>query len=262
MAFRAASDLGSEGRTLSGVALARFLIISCRDIMKTHLLTRELIESGGIDAMVARDAPTLRVLSETERTASLRATLDARPPGDAWLFAYGSLIWNPTIHAVESRTAWIDGWHRAFCLSTPLGRGTVENPGLTLGLDEGGRCAGVALRIAEEVLERELTLLWRREMLSGAYVPRWVDLLDQDGARFGGAITFTVNRTSHQYAGGLPSEETVRRLATACGAIGSAAEYLFATCEGLRARGIPDPVLDDLAARVAARCGGGHDTSA
>ncbi|WP_231711161.1 gamma-glutamylcyclotransferase [Xanthobacter dioxanivorans] len=220
--------------------------------MKMHLLTRELIESGGIDAIVARDAPSLPVLTEAERAASLRATLDARPAGDAWLFAYGSLIWNPTIRSVEHRTARIEGWHRAFCLSTPLGRGTVENPGLTLALDEGGFCDGVALRLAEDALEGELTLLWRREMLSGAYVPRWVDLLDAEGTRFGGAIAFTINRDSRQYAGGLPGEETVRRLATACGAIGSAADYLFATCEGLRDHGIPDPVLEDLAARVAA----------
>lgn len=227
--------------------------------MKTHLLTRELIEAGGIAAMAARAAPGLPLLSEEERAASLRAILDARPPGeDVWLFAYGSLIWNPAIHTAEKRVARIEGWHRAFCLSTPLGRGTVENPGLTLGLDSGGSCAGVGLRIAEDVLEQELTLLWRREMLSGAYVPRWVDLLDEAGARFGGGIAFTMDPASRQYAGCLPREETVRRLATASGILGSAADYLFATIEGLHAHGIPDPSLDELAADVtAARNAGG-----
>ncbi|MDI4663187.1 gamma-glutamylcyclotransferase [Xanthobacter autotrophicus] len=220
--------------------------------MKIQHLTRELIESGGIDAIAARDAPALRVLTDAERAASLRATLDARPDGDAWLFAYGSLIWNPTVHALECRTGRIEGWHRAFCLTTLIGRGTPDNPGLTLGLDEGGACAGVALRIDEDILERELAILWRREMLSGAYVPRWLDVFDADGVRFGSAISFTINRANCQYAGGLPRAEIVRRLASASGAIGSAAEYLFQTCAGLRAHGIPDPALEALADEVAA----------
>ncbi|MEP9354701.1 gamma-glutamylcyclotransferase [Xanthobacter sp. KR7-65] len=218
--------------------------------MKTQQLTRELIEAGGIDALVRRDAPSLRVLTEAERAQSLRETLALRPDGPVWLFAYGSLIWNPMIRTEECRTARIEGWHRAFCLSTMVGRGTCENPGLTLALDEGGSCTGVAFRIAEEELEPELALLWRREMLSGSYVPRWLDVHAPDGERFGSAIAFTTNRSSAQYAGGLPPEEVIRRLATAHGAIGSAAEYLFATCRGLEGHGIPDPVLEELAAAV------------
>jgi cation transport protein ChaC len=217
-----------------------------------HFLTREWIAAGGIAAMVAREAPTLRILSDAERAASLRATLEARPPGDVWLFGYGSLIWNPTIHSVERQTARIEGWHRAFCLSTRAGRGSADNPGLVLGLDVGGGCTGVAFRIAEDVLEAELALLWRREMLSGAYVPRWLDLLDGHGRRFGGAIAFTIDQGCQQYAGGLSMEEVVRRLATASGALGSAADYLFRTCEALRVHGISDPELERLAAHVEA----------
>lgn len=218
---------------------------------KQHL-TRELIESGGIDALVSRDAPTMRILSEAERKASLQATLAARPAGDAWLFGYGSLIWNPTISAVESRTARIAGWHRAFCLTTMVGRGSTNNPGLVLGLDAGGECTGVAFRIGEDQLEAELSILWRREMLSGAYIPRWLDLFDEQGERFGSAIAFTIDRAGLHYAGGLAPAELVRRLATATGALGSSADYLFRTCESLRTHGIPDPALDQLAAHVLA----------
>lgn len=217
-----------------------------------HLLTRELIEAGGVHAIVARDAPGLRLLTEEERAASLRATLAERPPGDVWLFGYGSLIWNPTIHSVERRTARIAGWHRAFCLSIRAGRGTAERPGLMLGLDAGGDCTGVAFRIAEEMLEAELALIWRREMVAGSYVPRWVDALDREGRRFGSAIAFTIDAAGEQYAGGLAHEIVVERLATASGALGSAAEYLFQTRDGLRAHGIPDPELERLAASVEA----------
>lgn len=220
--------------------------------MDKQELTRALLEAGTIDAMIARDAPAIRLLTKQERAASLQATLSRRPPTDVWLFGYGSLIWNPTIHYVERRTARVEGWHRRFCLSTHAGRGTMENPGLVLGLDNGGTCAGVAFRIADELVEAELALLWRREMLSDAYVPRWLDVLDEHGRRFGSAIAFTINPIGHHYAGQLAMEEVIRRLATASGALGSAADYLFKTCEGLRVEGMPDPDLERLAAGVRA----------
>ncbi|MFG1421398.1 gamma-glutamylcyclotransferase [Roseixanthobacter liquoris] len=220
--------------------------------MQRHILTRELIETDGIDAIAARDAPTLRILSPSERATSLRETLAERPEGDVWLFGYGSLIWNPSIQFAERRTARVEGWHRAFCLSALVGRGSMDNPGLVLGLDEGGSCAGVAFRIAEKMLEAELSLVWKREMLAAAYVPRWVDVRDDAGARFGNAIAFTIDKAGRHYAGGLPENEAIQRIATASGALGSSADYLFQTCEGLRAHGIPDTELEELAARVAA----------
>lgn len=73
--------------------------------MDRQLLTRELIETGGIDAMVVRDAPTMRTLSDAQRAASLHATLAAKPKEDVWLFGYGSLIWNPTVYFVERQVA-------------------------------------------------------------------------------------------------------------------------------------------------------------
>jgi cation transport protein ChaC len=63
-----------------------------------------------------------------------------------------------------------------------------------LGLDRGGRCAGVAFRIAEEVLKEELSIIWRREMLTGAYTPHWVPLRDRAGEVFGSGIAFTINQ--------------------------------------------------------------------
>ena len=221
--------------------------------MTDFVLTRALLEAGGVDAMVARSAPDLRLLSEAERAESLRQTLARRPPGEpVWLFGYGSLIWNPQIHAVERRTATVRGWHRAFCLSTQAGRGTPDNPGLVLGLDVGGSCSGVAFRIADELVETELPLLWRREMLAGSYEPRWLDLEDAAGCCFGSAIAFTVNPLADQYAGDLAKEVVISRLASAGGELGTSADYLFRTCAGLHAEGIADAEMDSLAATVAA----------
>ncbi len=214
--------------------------------MPTPSLTREMIEAGVIDAMVARDAPTVRILSEDERKASLHDTLAAKPKEDVWLFGYGSLIWNPTIRFVEKRVACVHGWHRAFCLATPAGRGSVDNPGLVLGLDAGGHCDGVAFRISADEAEAELAMLWKREMLSNSYVPRWLDLMDENGYRFACGLAFTINPTDERYAGQMPREQVVRALATASGALGSSADYLFQTCEGLHAFGIRDAELECL----------------
>lgn len=215
-------------------------------------LSRALLEAGGIDAMLTRDAPDLRLLTEAERAESLRATLAARPEGPVWLFAYGSLIWNPAFRYEEQRTARIEGWHRAFCLSTVAGRGTLELPGLVLGLDAGGHCEGLALRLGEEDLEGELTLIWRREMVTSAYVPHWVELFDREGRCFGRAIAFTIDPSGPHYAGGLSMEAVIGRLAKAAGHLGSSADYLFQTRDGLRAHGIPDRELEALAAKVEA----------
>ncbi len=195
------------------------------------VLTRDLLENGGLLRMIAETSPTLPVLTEAERAASLAATLAQRPPedrarrGGVWLFAYGSLIWNPAIAFAERRFARIHGWHRAFCLSTHAGRGTPEEPGLVLGLDRGGACAGAAFRVEEALVETELTLLWQREMLSGSYAPRWVPVRGADGAAFARAVTFTIRREGPFYTARLPRAELVRRLATARGALGSSAEY-------------------------------------
>lgn len=217
-----------------------------------NVLTRDLLRGGGIERMIADSVPGLRILTEEERRASLAALLAKRPGHGhgAWVFAYGSLIWNPAIYYVERRFARIHGWHRSFCLSTMAGRGSPDAPGLVLGLDRGGACAGAAFRIAEECLDEELPILWRREMLSGSYRPCWVPVRDETGAAFGHAIAFTIRRGGTYYAGGLAEDEIVRRLAKASGALGSSAEYLFHTRDGLRSLGITDRRIERLADQV------------
>ena len=217
-------------------------------------LTRELLLGNGLADMIARATPHIRVLTDAERTASLHAVLADRPEhGDGvWLFAYGSLIWNPTIRVGERRVARALGWHRAFCLSTSAGRGTPDNPGLLLGLRPGGDCMGAVLRVAEADLAHELDVLWRREMVTGGYLPRWLEVEDAAGAPLGHAIGFTIDPDGPGYIDGLTEAQTLRRLATARGELGSSAEYLLRTWHGLRAMGIADPLVDRLAPLVEA----------
>jgi cation transport protein ChaC len=222
--------------------------------LPTTGLTRELLLSNGLAEMIAREMPHVRVLTEAERRASLHAVLAERPEhGDGvWLFAYGSLIWNPTIRIGERRVATALGWHRAFCLSTTVGRGTQDNPGLLLGLRVGGACAGAVLRVAEHDIEHELDVLWRREMVTGGYVPRWLQVVDAAGAPLGHAIGFTSDPQGPSYIAELDEQVMLARLATARGALGTSAEYLLRTWHGLRAMGISDPLVDRLAPLVEA----------
>lgn len=221
-------------------------------VAEHHPLTRRMIEDGGLDAILIRDAPGLKLLTQAEREASLHEFLAQRPDGPVWIFGYGSLIWNPVVRVEERRTASVEGWHRAFCLAVRAGRGSPENPGLVLALDRGGSCSGIAFRLADEGMAGELSILWKREMAAGAYVPRWLELKDAWGESFGNAIAFTINEASEFYASSLTPEELIVRLATASGALGSSADYLFETCAGLRLHGIPDAELEHLAERVEA----------
>ncbi len=85
-------------------------------------------------------------LSDEEREAT-RAQVLARTGKDLWVFAYGSLMWDPGIHIVEIRIATLTGFHRRFCLKSRIGRGSADNPALMAALDSGGDCQGLALRI-------------------------------------------------------------------------------------------------------------------
>ena len=215
-------------------------------------ITRESIMDGSMRRWLTTADPTLKVATDEEHTAAIAAMLKARPdaPGDVWVFAYGSLIWNPTIHTLERRCADLRGYHRRFCLWTHLGRGTPDCPGLMLALEGGGSCRGIAYRIAEAEAEHELMLLWRREMVTGAYRARWVKAVTPEGPV--AAIAFTMNAKHHRYAGRLPEAEVSAVIARAEGALGACSKYLFSTVEHLRELGIRDHGMERLARRVEA----------
>jgi cation transport protein ChaC len=192
------------------------------------------------------------LLSEQALEDSLQDVLrSAHRAPDVWVFAYGSLIWNPVLEFDERIVVTAHGYHRSFCLWSRVNRGTPENPGLVLGLDRGGRCSGIAYRIPQRLADDELHLLWRREMLLGSYAPRWVHVTH--GERAFRALAFVVNRDRLGYAGRLPAREIVARLIRARGKIGTGLDYLRRTIEGLAADGIRDPHLVNLDALARAR---------
>jgi glutathione-specific gamma-glutamylcyclotransferase len=215
-------------------------------------ITRETVLSGAVAAYIRSADPTVRLQSDAERRAAVARMLAERPDGggDVWLFAYGSLIWNPTVEYSERRVATVRGYHRRFCLWSHLGRGSAETPGLTLGLERGGQCCGVAYRIAAALAQEELELIWRREMATNAYIPRWVRMVLPDGAAW--AIALVVNRAHQRYAGLLQEAEIVAAIARAKGPLGPCAAYLFNTVAHLERLGVHDRKLGRLRDQVRA----------
>ena len=207
-------------------------------------LCRDDLISGGLRAAFLKANSSVQTWTDAQLERSLNCTLAHIPAGDVWVFAYGSLIWNPLFPFADRRLARVYGFHRSFCLWSRIGRGTPEKPGLVLGLDQGGSCGGLAYRIAATHVREELRLLWRREMVTGSYVPTWVKARTPLGAV--PAIAFVVDQHTANYAGRLATPEAARCIAGASGLHGACAEYLIRTLTGLREHGIDDHSLRDV----------------
>ncbi|HEY2818025.1 MAG TPA: gamma-glutamylcyclotransferase [Casimicrobiaceae bacterium] len=214
-------------------------------------LSRRYLEEGQMRALYLNAVTDGRALTDEQLSASLTETLAKKPKGAGWwVFAYGSLLWNPLFPVAEARAATIHGLHRRFCLHSLASRGTPDQPGLVLALEPGGICKGVAYRLPSPLALDELHLLWRREMVVGAYRPRWVQA--RAGERRIAALTFVVRRDHMQYAH-LSDDEQARIIAQACGAFGSSCDYLMRTRAALASHAIIDAYLERLARDVQLR---------
>ena len=173
-------------------------------------------------------------------------------PDELWLFAYGSLIWNPDFEHSLAETAVADGWHRSFCLKLTRWRGTRELPALMLALDEGQSCTGVVYRLSGGDHKTQIIRLLEREIDANppTNVPRWIDVSTNSGQIR--ALTFVADPNGPAYAGKLTLDNTAWVLARAAGHWGSCAQYLYNTFTKLEAEGIHDADLNTIQQLVAA----------
>lgn len=170
-----------------------------------------------------------------------------------WVFGYGSLLWNPGFDVAEKAVGTLAGYARSFCMRSIHHRGTEENPGLVLALDEqpDHACEGLALRVQPGVEEQTLSYLRERELISSAYLERDLEVDLQDGRRVR-AVVYVIDPHHVQYCGGLPLEEQAQIIARARGGMGPNTEYLFNTADHLAEIGLHDPELEWLSHRVKA----------
>ena len=162
------------------------------------MLTRQAIDSGEyLEHFVS--LPNLWTTDRIER--SLAETMKSKPAqtDEVWIFAYGSLMWNPMLQFDQRQVATLHGWHRSFCLHMDVGRGSPELPGRMLALESGGHTQGFALKLCPSTMADELRRVWIREMVLGSYRPVWAPVTLDDGTETQ-AIAFTADTTEEPLA--------------------------------------------------------------
>ena len=190
---------------------------------------------------------------DTQREANrVRLLAGRQQAADVWVFAYGSLMWDPGFYFAEVRRAQLSDHERSFNYQVIAGRGTPTQPGLVLSLmpRPGRSCEGLAFRIAAERVEIETQILWRREMLRGGYNPKWLDLQTPQGHVC--ALVFAANPEEPMYVHGLSQQETAHRLTQAQGHLGKNRDYLEQLAQQLQCLDIEDSYVIDLHRLVAA----------
>lgn len=168
-----------------------------------------------------------------------------------WVFAYGSLVWNPEFTPADRVRATLTGYRRTFCMSSIHHRGSEAEPGLVLALDPtaGAACKGMALQIPTDGEAAILAMLRDRELVSSAYREEIVPLDLEDGRRVE-ALAYVVDTSHRQYCGGLSLEEQAEIIARAHGGKGPNRDYLWNTAAHLDELGIGDRELDQLSVMV------------
>ena len=170
--------------------------------------------------------------------------------GDFWVFGYGSLMWRPGFAHTETHRARLHGYRRALCVRSFVHRGTPERPGLVLGLDRGGSCLGLAFRVPGELRDEVTAYLRERELVTQVYLERTLAVRLDSGEKVS-AMTYIVDRQHAQYAGALDVEDAAGRVSGSVGVSGPNEEYVFNTVTHLKALGIRDHWLENVAGRLA-----------
>jgi len=182
-------------------------------------------------------APTSR------RVRRIGRGLPSLPPGDLWVFGYGSLMWRPGFEPAERHAARLHGYHRALCVWSWVYRGTRHRPGLVLALDQGGCCLGRAFRVRAPDKHAVADYLYQRELITAVYVPMLREVRLASGASVT-ALTFRADRAHPQYAGRLSPAEAAATVARARGRTGHNREYVAKTVAHLEEMRIRDEFLE------------------
>jgi cation transport protein ChaC len=196
-------------------------------------MSADVFDDHGLPQLPGRDPQDL-----------LEQTLATRPEGDLWVFGYGSLIWRPEVSHDEVRSAGVWGWRRTLRMWSRINRGTEQSPGLVFALMAGGSCRGIALRVPQRLAERELRLLWKREMPRAVYDPRWLACHTPQGVVQ--ALAFTLAPRSPSYTGELDDARLIDILRTCRGRYGTTFDYVSRTAQALRELGIRDAEVERI----------------
>ncbi|WP_374050115.1 gamma-glutamylcyclotransferase [Bradyrhizobium sp.] len=173
-------------------------------------------------------------------------------PGPLWVFAYGSLMWDPCFEYDDRQHARLCGYHRSLCIWSTEVRGTRLQPGLVLGLREGRSCDGLAFRIATANVATALSRLADRELDSSAYLPCFAPVQLGEGSQVVPCLVFVANTESEHFAYELASEQTAAIVSRAVGAAGKNVDYVHRCWEACLGLSIHDTDLQYVISALAA----------
>lgn len=212
------------------------------------MLTRQAICSGAyLDSF--ESLPALWTMEQIERSLVHTMTLRPTDASHVWIFAYGSLMWNPMLEFKCRRVATLHDWHRSFCLHMVAGRATPDRPGRMLALEAGGHTHGVALRLCPRTQDEDLRVVWIREMILGSYRPTWAPVTLDDGTETH-AIAFMADPSREQFTHDSAIATVAPLIAVAAGKLGTNAEYVFRLRAALQACRLQDPYIEALASAI------------
>jgi len=190
-------------------------------------LTKDNISKGHLGDKIKSISGSDKVLTTEELLQARRKIIPDKGIGeDIYIFAYGSLLWNPTVDYEDEFLAKVYGFHRSFCMKTNLGRGSFKKPGLMLGLDKGGSCRGSAFKLRNSEAIKNIDILFRREMVTGAYKVL--------------SLAFTVDKKHKNYFQDKEIQTKAKMISNAHGFLGTCEEYFQNTLESLSELNIVD----------------------
>src|SRR5258708_5974823 len=164
-------------------------------------------------------------------------------------------MWDQDSTTPEPWPARLQGWHRAFCIYSEHYRGTPKKPGLILGLLPGGACRGLAHRLPTKHYEATRRYLWTREIDNDGVYEEAIRPIHLADGRTVWSLVYLADRKHRQFAGKLSLAKSLRLVRQGRGATGSNIDYLKNTVAHLRALGLQDRALDELARRSARAVG-------
>ena len=165
--------------------------------------------------------------------------------GPLWVFAYGSLMWDPGFAFDHCAPAVLKGYRRAFCVLSKSHRGTPERPGLVLGLAPGGTCRGIVYRVSEGREGEVQAYLFERERRRyDTYREAMLQVRHKGGAVV--AQTYIADPEAPDFVADLAEEEIARRIHAAHGERGPNFVYLERTIGQLETLGIREPGLERI----------------
>jgi cation transport protein ChaC len=168
---------------------------------------------------------------------------------DLWVFGYGSLMWRPGFEFKARHKAYVFGWRRRLCIYSHLYRGTAERPGLVLGLDAGGECAGVAFCVESRFRKSTIQYLRERELVTAVYLERMIPATLESGETIE-ALSYLADSAHSQYAAPMAPEKLLELVQQGVGLSGANVEYVANTLAHLHKIGIADTELEWLVERL------------